>query len=143
MTSMLDYIKKLADIIRQSLNLPNDACITEKTLEELLQNLGGKITYKKLDRDIEGRIIKGKNNKFQIVVNENIPQKEMCLKIAEELGHLFLHMGFIIDDEQWEKSNEYVDSVYHRIGYSKEAYEANYFARVLLKDQEELRQLSY
>jgi DUF955 len=143
MGTMFDYIKELADVVRKYLNLSDDTCETTKSLEDLIERLGGKITYEKLDRDIEGQIIKGENNTFHIIINKNIQKKEICLKISEELGHLFLHMGFIIDENQWEKTDNYIDSVYYRIGYSKEEYEANYFAKLLLgyQYQEELQQL--
>lgn len=53
--------------------------------------------------------------------------------IAHELGHLFLHMGYLNKDERWENMDTYVDSVFFRsFAYTTEELEANQFAAALL-----------
>ena len=48
--------------------------------------------------------------------------------IAHELGHLFLHMGYKINQEIWERQ----EVTYFRKGDSEEEYEANEFAAAFL-----------
>jgi len=55
------------------------------------------------------------------------------------LGHLFLHMGYLVNPDTWGTSSEYCDSVYHRFGYSIEEAEANLFAAALLMPEEYFR----
>ena len=59
------------------------------------------------------------------------PQRK-TFTIAHELGHLFLHMGFIIDRNLWQTQNE---TVYRRFGTSEQEYQANEFAASLLMPQ--------
>ncbi len=39
---------------------------------------------------------------FEIIVFEYQPPNRKSFTIAHELGHLFLHMGYIIDEERWK-----------------------------------------
>ena len=142
-----NHIRRLANIIRKQLDIPNKSPLTREMLEYLITSLDGKLDFQELNPDIIAQINKIDNNKFEIIINKNISEEDKSLKIAEELGHLFLHMGFITNDEQWSKNKKYTDSVYYRIGYSIEAYEANCFAKVLLNSKdyckkEEAQQLS-
>ena len=59
--------------------------------------------------------------------------------IAHELGHLFLHLGYLIDDDLWESVDSYIDSVRHRMGYNEEEFEAHEFAGSLLMPADEFR----
>ena len=45
--------------------------------------------------------------------------------IAHELGHLFLHMGYMIDSDLWEQQE---NATFYRAGNSSEEYQANEFA---------------
>ena len=94
-------------------------------------SLGGEIAEESLDDDISGKIEK-KGESFKITLNSNHPPNRKNFTLAHELGHLFLHMGFMIDSEKWESIKEYIDSPYYRIGYSEEEYDANHFAGALL-----------
>ena len=53
--------------------------------------------------------------------------------IAQELGHLFLHMGYRISPALWDKYND--ESFYHSKDVMEE-YQANEFAAALLMPQE-------
>ena len=60
--------------------------------------------------------------------------------IAHELGHLFLHMGYLVNPDKWNAIDEYYDSPKYRQGYSEEEYEANQFAGAFLMPEKEYRQ---
>lgn len=61
--------------------------------------------------------------------------------IAHELGHLFLHMGFLVDEDRWGSCTDY--DVYNRSGIStEEEHEANEFAGALLMPEEEFRRVA-
>lgn len=96
----------------------------------LIGKLGGEIEEVKLDSDIDG-LIRKKGNSFIIQINKSKPSFRKNFTIAHELGHLFLHMGFLIDEDKWNSITEFEDS-YARKGFSKEESEANEFAASLL-----------
>jgi Zn-dependent peptidase ImmA (M78 family) len=52
--------------------------------------------------------------------------------IAHELGHLFLHMGYLVDAAAWNRIDEYRDSPMFRHGHSEEELEAHEFAASFL-----------
>ena len=44
------------------------------------------------------------------------------------IGHLILHMGYLIKEDKWKEESIYRDSVYYRYGYNIEESEATLFA---------------
>jgi Zn-dependent peptidase ImmA (M78 family) len=98
--------------------------------------LNGDCIEDKLDEDIAGKIEK-KDNTFKITLNITDSPKRKNFTLAHELGHLFLHMGYLLDMEKWNSIDEYIDSPYYRMGYSEEEYEANHFAGSLLMPENE------
>jgi len=128
-----EAIYSFAEKIRKVLELgvPVDLC-------QVIESLGGEIWEEELDRDISGKINKV-DEKFMITLNSLHPDNRKNFTLAHELGHLFLHMGYITDPEKWANINEYVDSPYYRIGYSEEEYEANQFAGALLMPRDEYK----
>ncbi len=89
----------------------------------------------KIERNDKNFIIKINKNKYK---NPEHPRK--LFSIAHELGHLFLHMGYMIDKDRWNKFDEYTDSVYYRFGHNKEEYEAHEFAAAFLMPEEIFRE---
>ena len=61
-------------------------------------------------------------------------EKRRRFTIAHELGHLFLHMGYLTNHELWEKQE---NKVYQRIGNSEKEYQANEFAAAFLMPKKE------
>lgn len=112
-------------------------------IEKVPELLNGKIKYVKedIEDNIEAKITK-KNDTFEIEILENKPEMRKRFSIAHEIGHLFLHMGYLIDSEKWNEVVDYKDSVYYRDGYSQEEYEANEFAGAFLMPAEEFVKIS-
>ena len=129
-----DAIYIFAEKIRASLSLKTPVNLYNITKDQL----GGDICEMQLDEDISGKIQKTSGS-FKITLNNFHSQARKNFTIAHELGHLFLHMGYMINQAKWDAINEYIDSPYYRIGYSEEEYEANHFAGALLMPREEYR----
>lgn len=126
-------IYSFAESIRAGLQLK-----TPVDLELIVNQLRGKIAEETLDEDISGKIEKNEEH-FTITLNNNHSQSRKNFTIAHELGHLFLHMGYMIDKDKWNSIDKYIDSPYYRIGHSEEEYEANQFAGALLMPQDEYK----
>ena len=100
-------------------------------IEGLVCSLGGSIQIQAGVPD--GAVIKD-GDAFRILVSPFQEEKRKRFTIAHELGHLFLHMGYLTNRALWERQN---DNVYHRIGNSEQEYQANEFAASLLMPRDE------
>lgn len=137
MTSSKRYqaIETLAESIRKQLypSHPVDMQAVVKSLKGELQEESFE------DSTISGKIQKV-GDSFRISYNKEHSLQRSGFTIAHELGHLFLHMGYIIDPEKWDSINEDYDSSKYRQGYSEEEYEANQFAGAFLMPKAEYEQ---
>ena len=127
-------ISDLTNTLRESLNLqvPID-------VRGAVERLGGElIEGSALDVSVEA-LVRRKMDSFQIVLHDNKPDRRKRFSIAHEMGHLFLHMGYLINPELWGTMDEYKDSVYYRYGHGVEEDEANEFAACLLMPESEFR----
>lgn len=108
-----------------------DIQIPINNIENVVEKLGGYVYEDNLKSGFyEGRIRRTeKHHKFEIFIPENQYQERKKFTIAHELGHLFLHMGYEIDDELWANQ---LDKEYYRRGSSEEELQANEFAAALL-----------
>jgi len=120
-----NHINGLAEKIRLACKLE-----TPVEIKKAVECLGGTLAYSD-HLDYEAQIEKV-HDEFNITLKQDSHENRARFSIAHELGHLFLHMGYIIDEEKWNSTNSYTDSVYHRYGYSVEEYEANEFAAAFL-----------
>lgn len=86
-----------------------DVTIPIVNIEELVEKLGGKIVYDNLEFDFSN-IEKIDDKSFSIKINTNHDyfkkyyEKENYVKriIADELGYLFLYMGYQTNNELWK-----------------------------------------
>lgn len=86
------------------------------------------------DTDIKRSFVKKVDNTFGICmcpIKDNIKKNFI---VAHELGHLFLDMGYLMDQEYWEKQEIY--NCFRR-GQLKSEYMANEFALSLLMPRKE------
>lgn len=98
-------------------------------MENIVKTLGGRV---EISCDIETVIDKSlqrEGDGFKIFISLFQSEERKRFTIAHELGHLFLHMGYKIDDKLW---NETENLTYYRSGSSVLEYEANEFAAALL-----------
>lgn len=129
-------INDFADRLRDALDLrvPVD-------VELAVERLGGKIAYDET-LTYEAMIAK-KGETFEIRLSETpVTEARKKFSIAHELGHLFIHMGYIISREKWERISDYKDSAMYRYGHTEEEFEANEFAAALLMPAEMFRNVA-
>lgn len=131
----LREIRLLAETVRESLELtvPVD-------VEEAVRRLGGELVESEsLEDGMEAKVMRT-GERFRIAIHQDRPKTRKRFSIAHELGHLFLHMGYLVNPERWSKSSDYRDSVYYRFGHSIEEEEANEFAAAFLMPADDFRQ---
>lgn len=130
-------IRVLAETVRESLELsvPVD-------VEEAVRRLGGTlIELVSVEEAMEAKVVR-RGERFEIAIHSRKPKTRKRFSIAHELGHLFLHMGYLVNPERWSSSGEYRDSVYYRFGHSIEEEEANEFAAAFLMPEKDFRDAS-
>lgn len=123
-------INELATLVISAygIEIPND------DIETIVKKIGGTIEESpSLGLYSDGMIEKvtpsaSNEYNFVITVSSHQSNERRRFTIAHELGHLFLHMGYILP----EKWNTITNETYYRIGSSIEEYEANEFAAALL-----------
>ena len=136
---MLDQItiKTINDIAESLLDAFNIQ-IPINDIEGVVNKIGGRV---EIDVDLSmysDGFIKKENDAFVISVSPFQSNERKNFTIAHELGHLFLHMGYITDEEVWEKQ----DGIpYHRNGSSIMEYQANEFAAAFLMPKSEYKKL--
>lgn len=118
-------INDIADIILKTLKIP----VPIIDIETLVNELRGQVIRKdNLQINADGKIRRNQNGFIiEIPYTENKCRERFT--IAHELGHLFLHMGYLIDEELWN-ANE--DAVYFRKDYGEMEYQAHEFAAAIL-----------
>ena len=104
------YISELAQRVMDVYNIKTPIV----DMESIVQRLGGTIEEK---------------SNFKITISPYQNNQRKNFTIAHELGHLFLHMGFMTDRKLWNTQDE---KVYGRFGTSEQEYQANEFAAALL-----------
>lgn len=124
-----DFITKLANEVRSVYKIETPI----KDIEAVVSRLGGVLCVEQntnlLDLDFDG-LTRKTNEGFEIRIPkcyyDRLEQRNFI--IAHELGHLFLHMGYQIDSELWNRQS---DTEYSRF-MSDANYQADYFAYNLL-----------
>lgn len=106
-------------------------------IDDVVKSIGGVVRKNKGLSKYSNGYIRKVDNGFEIVVSEQQPEKRRNFTIAHELGHLFLHMGYEIDSDKWDKQQY----TYYREDNSNEEYEANKFAAALLMSQKEYKKV--
>ncbi len=101
-------------------------------MDELVHSLGGSIQTDFSYAD--GAVVKV-GDSFRILLSPFQDEKRRRFTIAHELGHLFLHMGYLTNAELWGRQEE---NMYHqRLGSSEKEYQANEFAAAFLMPKNE------
>jgi Zn-dependent peptidase ImmA (M78 family) len=129
-----ERINNLATKIRLALDIaapPYDP-------HEAIIKLHGKVLYDIQDLYTDAYIEKLNNEEFCIHLNQNRHKNRERFTLAHELGHLFMHMGYLIDSAKWNSLSKIEESVFYRDNsYSIDEYEANEFAASFLMPKDE------
>ncbi|MBR4025959.1 MAG: ImmA/IrrE family metallo-endopeptidase [Lachnospiraceae bacterium] len=129
-------INALAEDIIKIFDIPTPI----EDIDVVVETLGGKI-----QEDMEsGSFSDGKiereevDGKFLIKIPYGQSESRKNFTVAHELGHLFLHMGYLIDAELWEKSK---NKTFYRKGNSEIELQANEFAAAFLMPRKKYKEI--
>lgn len=105
-----------------------DIQIPIQNIDDIVVSLGGSVQTGHSFTD--GSVTK-EGDSFKISLSPFQNEKRRRFTIAHELGHLFLHMGYLTNEELWKRQD---DHTYHRSGISvsEREYQANEFAAAFL-----------
>lgn len=126
-----DIINNLTEDIIDVYNIQ----IPVKNIEDVVTTLGGCVEE---DNDVCSSKIKRQNDRFVIYVSAHLTPERKHFAIAQELGHLFLHMGYTISSLLWSKQK---NMAYYISKSPLEEYQANEFARALLMPKFEYKNI--
>ncbi|MCL2822837.1 MAG: ImmA/IrrE family metallo-endopeptidase [Polyangiaceae bacterium] len=129
------YINALAERVRDALDLGGDDFPVD--LISYIPNMGGE--FVRTDQAAESMIEKVGSDSFRVTVRRGLHRNRERFSIAHELGHLFLHMGYCIDDQKWDAIDPGRDGPMLRFGYSDQEYEAHEFGAALLMPRDAFR----
>lgn len=108
-------------------------------IDGVVKKLGGHVEEKiNFDDVSDGSIRKQDDDSFVIFVSPFQSAERRKFTIAHELGHLFLHMGYRINSDLWERQE---NATYYRSGDSLEEYQANEFAAAFLMPQKKYKEV--
>lgn len=109
-----------------------------RDINQVVNQLGGQIEERSMpDNMIDGSVRKV-NDGFVISVSPFQTEERRKFTIAHELGHLFLHMGYIISPEMWDRQR---NATYYRAGDSLLEYQANEFAAAFLMPRDDYKKI--
>ena len=131
------FINELADSIRDAFSI--DVPIIN--MRKVVTIIGGEIEEGDpfdFDELYDGTIKKNKEDSFLIKISPLQSKERENFTIAHEIGHLFLHMGYIILPEIWEKQD---DIEFTRFGNNEQEYQAHEFAAAFLMPKEEYKRI--
>ena len=102
-----DEIRKIEEL-SEYVSDKYDVKVPITNIEKLVERIGGNIVYENLKYD-HNHIIKTGNESFIIKINNfyfpkdgKISDKVLKGIIANELGHLFLYVGYKVNDKLWK-----------------------------------------
>lgn len=123
-------IEQLTELIRTSLNFENPSTFEE--WQSIILQLNGRLEINNsLTVDAYIKKLNAKNgSQFLIQVSPFQSPERLNFTIAHELGHLFLHMFYLIDPQKWSEFDE--RKGYARNDSNKLEFQANEFAANLL-----------
>lgn len=135
--TLRNQINELAETVLNVFDIPRP--ITD--MNEVVHKLGGKIVEdSSLGLFSDGIVKKERNSKysFSISIPKNQPWARKNFTIAHELGHLFLHMGYKINEDLWKESD---GVVFNRRGNSEVEMQANEFAAAFLMPKSDYKRI--
>lgn len=132
-----DYINHLGEafVDRYQIQIP----VTASALETIVQRLGGTIEeMNNFDPVLEPTVCKTGENSFVLRIESGLPARQKRSALARELGHLILHMGYLISANTWSQQ----DIAYFRyFGRPEQEYQANAFAEAIFMPQHQYMRL--
>ena len=131
MSNRSNQIVTLVSALHKGLAINLDSPVDASAMARAL---GGKVIVVSDDEIEHEACIEKKGETFEIKVKDFHPPR-MTFSIAHELGHLFLHMGYMTDEKRFAAladGHAYDRNTTYEFGKTEEEYEANSFASELL-----------
>lgn len=130
--SIIDFAKDF----RKMLNIKSDTEDIKSKVEMLIPDcIIEEESFTSEKKGLRGKIFKNSDSEVKISIDQNLSQKIKNFTLVHELGHAFLHLGFMTNKEKWKnfkadpqfclESNEGEAS-------SLNEFEADVFASVVL-----------
>lgn len=107
-------------------------------IEREINKLGGSIEVNCNIASISNGNIRKQGDSFVIIISPFQSSERKKLTIACEIGHLFLHMGYKINSELWNRQE---NAIYYRSKNIAFEYQANEFATALLMPKNKYREV--
>lgn len=123
---MSDKIQQLINDLSADIIDTYDIHIPIYDMNDVVTTLGG---YIEENKNICDSAIRKQNDGFVIYIPSSYNVERKQFAIAQELGHLFLHMGYKISPKLWDNQR---NMVYYESKSPLEEYQANDFADALL-----------
>lgn len=129
-TETIIYINRLTEEIVKAYHVK----IPILNMKNIVRMMGGCVKEdKEFDEFDDKPIKKNENGSFQITISKKKDKRYQNFEIARELGHIFLHMGFEINNEIWIRQDT---SKPKQFTQCEQLYQANLFAESLLIPQD-------
>lgn len=122
----MNRITKIINDIAEDVIDTYDIHIPIHDMNDVVTTLGG---YIEENKDICDSAIRKQNDGFVIYMPFSYSAERKQFAVAQELGHLFLHMGYKISIKLWDNQK---NMVYYESKSPLEEYQANDFADALL-----------
>lgn len=123
---MSDKIQRLINDLTADIIDIYDIHIPIHNINDVVTALGG---YLNENADICNSDVMKQNDGFIIYIPSSYSAERKQFAVAQELGHLFLHMGYKISPKLWDNQR---NMVYYESKSPLEKYQANDFADALL-----------
>ncbi len=129
-------INRLAEDILNNYEIPTPIV----NMADVIDKLGGRLQENDQISLYSDGMVEKEESKYQFVIHVpgNQSDSRKNFTIAHELGHLFLHMGYMINPELWNQSDRVV---FNRKGKSEIESQANEFAAAFLMPQKEYKRI--
>lgn len=123
---MSDKIQRLINDLTADIIDIYDIHIPIHNINDVVTALGG---YLNENADICNSDVMKQNDGFIIYIPSSYSAERKQFAVAQELGHLFLHMGYKISPKLWDSQR---NMVYYESKSPLEEYQTNDFADALL-----------
>ena len=116
---LIELTRQMAEAVSEfhSIKIPED------DLYEIVHKFGGDIEKSiMMDPFGYGQLLKIDNKHFKIILPSSLTEERERYLIGLQLGNLFLHMGFEVDENKWNqfKNISYNFTDYHSMFLSRE-----------------------
>uniref|UniRef100_UPI003AB21698 ImmA/IrrE family metallo-endopeptidase n=1 Tax=Anaerostipes caccae TaxID=105841 RepID=UPI003AB21698 len=132
---MKQLINEMANEVIRQYNIT----IPITNIDEVVRRMNGSIQENSaIDGFSDGRIRKDGSSSFVIEVSPFQTVERRNFTVAHEIGHLFLHMGFMTNESRW---NSQKNITYYRNGNLESEYQSNEFAAAFLMPEDEYERI--